>query len=304
VSATQEIIGAVRTSLRRDLQTFARTKVNNFFLFIALLIYGPVLYHLEPRAAEPVVALLAALVLVAIGGDPLAKVPQTRLTLWPLSAKDRAILRLKAIALAPAVWIATLGLILFRTHRPDLGILAILLAIAAPAIRIKPRATPRFPLPFPALFRANLRQIAATLDFWLAAIIAVGGTIYRVATPRVDPDAVGMLSLVVALALSSYAQCLYGLDAAGTAMTRYRLLPIPAWRVTLEKDAAYLAVLAVLTAGLNPLPALAFGVTAVTIGNFAPKLPLKRHRFAGTTLRMALLQAIPSLAVGVAVMRW
>ena len=105
-----------------------------------------------------------------------------------------------------------------------------------------------------------------TLDFWLALILSVGTTIYRIADRTAPPEAFLMMSLIILLALSSYAQCLFGLDGPG-GLTRYRLLPLRGWQILLAKDAAFLIVALVLTLALNPLAGLAAALTVLAIGH-------------------------------------
>ena len=74
------------------------------------------------------------------------------------------------------------------------------------------------------------------------------------------------MSLLVMLALSSYAQCLFGLDGIG-GLTRYRLLPLRGWQILLAKDLAFLMVAVVLTLPLNPLAGLAAALLVLTVGH-------------------------------------
>ena len=62
-----------------------------------------------------------------------------------------------------------------------------------------------------------------------------------------------MIGLLVALALSPYAQSLFGLDLE-SGVTRYRLLPLRGWEVLTAKDIAFLGLLFVLLLPLNPAP--------------------------------------------------
>ena len=75
-----------------------------------------------------------------------------------------------------------------------------------------------------------------------------------------------MMSLLILLALSSYAQCLFGLDGTGGLM-RYRLLPLRGWQILLAKDAAFLAVSLVLTLALNPLAGLTAALVVLAVGH-------------------------------------
>ena len=48
-----------------------------------------------------------------------------------------------------------------------------------------------------------------------------------------------VLSILIALALITYAQSLFGVDF-GSGMTLYRLLPLRGWEILLAKDLAFL----------------------------------------------------------------
>jgi hypothetical protein len=117
------------------------------------------------------------------------------------------------------------------------------------------------------------------------------------------PSAPGVLSVMVALALSTYAQSLFGLDL-GRGMTRYKLLPLRGWEVLMAKDAAFLAVLLVLTAPLSIGPGLTFGLTALALGHHSSlhqRIVLKSWRFAGgRLLPVGALQAVGGFGLGFA----
>src|ERR1700733_1479350 len=90
-------------------------RVNNFFLFVLLLVYGALESGLEPKAAEPLLLLLGLLVLLPASSDPLAKIPPSRFGLWPLRASQRVMLRAGSLLLSPLLWL-TFAL-LWKTSR-------------------------------------------------------------------------------------------------------------------------------------------------------------------------------------------
>ena len=47
------ILRALAASVRRDLKTFGALKTNNFFLFVALLIWGALVSGVEPVSSYP-----------------------------------------------------------------------------------------------------------------------------------------------------------------------------------------------------------------------------------------------------------
>lgn len=289
-------VRALWRAVRRDLGTFAALRANNFFLFVVLLIWGALQVGLPPVSSYPFLALLALLMLFPLAADPLAKIPRARLHSWPLRPSQRLLLRAAALAMSPMLWIAA-GLLL-AASKAALALIAIPLVthgIASP--RWHPlRRVPTLPGRLAEPIRANLRQLLTVLDTYLAILIAIVGQL-----PGVPSDARPILSMLVALAMSTYAQCLFALDGP---RTRYRLLPLPGWQIVLAKDAAYLAVLLLLTARLAPASALAFGLTSLAVGRYpavVSRLAVERWRFTGGRVFFGVAQSILGVVVGSAV---
>ena len=69
VAALAAILQALRRAVRRDLGTFRSLKLNNFFLFIALLIWGALESGVEPKSAEPLLLLLFLVLLFPLSSD-------------------------------------------------------------------------------------------------------------------------------------------------------------------------------------------------------------------------------------------
>jgi len=106
----------------------------------------------------------------------------------------------------------------------------------------------------------------------------------------------------VVLALSTYAQCLFGLDGPA-GLTRYRLSPMRGWSILLAKGIAFLLLVAVLTAGLDMLTGMTAGLAALAIGHHGSvrtPVPQQRWRFTGGTLfPTGLVQVVVMFGVGV-----
>jgi hypothetical protein len=107
---------ALRRAVARDLGTLGSIKVNNIFLFVALLAYGAINTGLPPKSAYPFFVLLGFLLLFPLSSDPLGKIPPARMGLWPLTGGQRLGLRFASLALSPVTWIGVL--ILLKTARP------------------------------------------------------------------------------------------------------------------------------------------------------------------------------------------
>jgi len=261
------VLNAVWRAVRRGQGSFASIGTNNFLIFTVYFLRqnGKFLY-----------LIVALLIFFPLSADPLRKIPAERLSLWPLDRREWWILRILSPWLNPVMWLlaaATVWAIRRSVTWQLLGIVAGLFALAfvlsdlsGGAWDTLARRVPGFGGLLGELIRKNLRQMICTLDFWLALVLSAGTTIYRIADRTAPPEAFLMMSLLIMLALSSYAQCLFGLDGAG-GLTRYRLLPLHGWQILLAKDAAFLIVATGLTLALNPLAGLAAALTVLAVGH-------------------------------------
>ena len=298
----------------RDLGTLESIKVNNLFLFVALLAYGALNTGLPPKSAEPFFVLLGFLLLFPLSSDPLGKIPPARLALWPLTGGQRLGLRFASLALSPVTWIGVF--ILLKTARPLLALAFCGLAagvqgtaaLGRQAARRDPhldllRYVPQFPGRLGGLVRKNMREILSLLDPYAALLISIGGGAYRLFGAHPDPAAFAIIGLLVALTMSTYAQSLFGRElGSGSGMTRYRLLPLGGWEILLAKDIAFLATLFVLLLPLDPGPGMTFGLVALALGHHSSvlfELPQQRWRFTGgRLLPVGALQAVGGMALG------
>ncbi len=281
------VVRTLWRAVRRDLGSFGSIVANNLFLFVALLAAGAFSAGGRPLSAYPFLALLGFLMLFPLAADPLAKIPAVRLGLWPLDTRQRLALRAVGLLFSPMLWLVV-GLAV------RLGRIELALAVVAVPLLTHSLAPPRWqPLrhvpAFGELMRKNLRQMLSVLDPYLAAMLAVFAVVGRVRV--VEGGATGM-AFLVALALSTYAQCLFSLDGpAGAA--RYGLLPIPAWRVLLAKDAAYLAILLVLVLPIEPVAGITCGLLSLALGRYPSvryRLPVERWRFTSGRVFWGALQ--------------
>jgi hypothetical protein len=312
--AVLAILKALRRAVGRDLGTLGSIKVNNLFLFVALLIYGALNSGQPPKSAYPFLIMLGFLLLFPLSSDPLGKIPSSRLALWPLTTGQRLGLRLASLVLSPVAWIGVL--ILLKTARPLMALAFCALAagmqaaaaLGRHAARRDPhwnplRYIPQFPGRLGGLVRKNMREILSLIDPYAALLLSVGGGLYRLFGDHPDPDAFAMVGLLVALTMSTYAQSLFGLElGSGSGMTRYRLLPLGGWEILLAKDIAFLAILFVLLLPLDPDPGMTFGLAALALGHHSSvllHLPQQRWRFTGgRLLPVGALQAAGGMALG------
>ncbi len=309
--ALRTIVKALSIAIKRDLASFESLKLNNFFLFVGLLVWGALESGVEPVSAEPLIMLLGFLMLFPLSSDPLSKIPPDRLAMWPIGLGQRIALRLMSFALSPVAWLAIV--ILLKTAKPVVAGSFVFLAVFIQASTVMLRSPqgnplrriPRFPGQIGGLIRNNLRQMFLVLDTYVAILMSAGGCAYRFLGSRPDPVAFPIVAMLVGLALSTYGQCLFGLDLASSSstMTRYRLLPLPAWKILLSKDVALMGLLIVLVLPLDLFAGATFELTALAIGHHSSVLlPMaqKRWRFTGSRLFPGVVQALAGTTLGFA----
>jgi hypothetical protein len=287
--AVLPVLSALWRAVRRDLRSFGSIVANNFFLFVALLMAGAFSAGVRPVSAYPYLALLCFLMLFPLAADPLAKIPAVRLGLWPLAPRQRLALRAVGLALSPMLWLTVF--LALRLARPELALAVIVIPLLTHSLAA-PRWQPLRHVPaFGELMRANLRQMLSVLDPYLAALISLCAVFARV---RVLEGGAAGMAMLIALALSTYAQCLFSLDGRA-GLTRVHLLPLAPWRILLAKDAAYLAILFVLVLPVEPVAGLTCGLLALSIGRYPSvryRLPVLRWRFTSGRVGFGALQII------------
>jgi hypothetical protein len=270
LAAVGAILNAIARTLWRDLRSVQAIQGNNFFWLIALIMYQ------QPGSGLFPLVILVVLVILPFTAEPLRKIPPERLALWPLSAGQRIALRVGGILLSPIAWIAAAILIWTGKIEPAVTIIAAAIIFGAISVRLKRlrarvpqsnllRLVPSFRGSVGHLFRKDLRQMLCTLDPYIALLLAVSAWTYRLLATAPEPAAFPVLSVMVALALSTYAQSLFGLDAE-PGMMRYRLMPIRGWQLLVSKDLAFMGILGFLVLPLSPLTGIAAGLAALVAG--------------------------------------
>lgn len=303
------ILKALARALRRDQKTLESVVGNNFFIVTAFFLQ---------KAGVFIYLILGLVLLFPLSTDPLRKIPRSRLEMWPLDAGERRLLRVLSPWVNPITWVMA-GLAVWAARgKLTLGLWGLIAGVAAVGFAISEvpapahgllRRVPNLPGMLNHLVRKNLREMFSTLDLYCALILSASALVYRAAGLNLPREAFVAMSVLVVLALSSYAQCLFGLDGAG-GLGRYRLLPVPGWRILLAKDAAFLMVMLVLALPLAVIPAMAAALVALAMGH-APSVetprPQTRWRFSsGGSLLFGFAQAIAMgvAASGVAYSAW
>ncbi|MEO8597088.1 MAG: hypothetical protein ABI759_27465 [Candidatus Solibacter sp.] len=294
------ILRALALAYRRDWTAFQSLAGNNFFLITAFLL----------RQAGTFVYLIMGLVLLfPLSTDPLRKIPPARLAEWPLTRREHWVLRLVSPWINPLTWILA-GAALWGAGRTiSVGLLAMVAALfmAAFVLSAVPlpgglgkggglwRRIPNFPGPLNQLVRKNVREMLCTLDFYCGLMLSLAMLAYRVAGPKLPREAFMAMTVLVVGSMSSYAQCLFGLDGDGGRL-RYRLLPVRGWHLLLAKDAAFLVVVIPMTLTVAVLPGIGAALVALAVGH-APAVeharPQSRWRFTtGGGLGNGLVQLV------------
>jgi hypothetical protein len=296
MARARAILSALALAYRRDWTAFQSLAGNNFFLITAFLL----------RTAGIFVYLIMGLVvLFPLSTDPLRKIPPSRLALWPLDRRDRWILRLASPWINPLTWGLAALAVWGAGRTVSVGLWALIAGVFAGTFVISAlplpsgngmfRRVPQLPGPLNQLVRKNLREILATLDFYTALILSLAVLAYRIFGPALPPEAFMAMTVLVVGAMSSYAQCLFGLDGEG-GLSRYRLLPVRGWQLLLAKDVAFLSVVVPLTLPLSVLPGIGAALVALAVGH-APAVehprPQTRWRFStGGGLGNGVIQLI------------
>jgi hypothetical protein len=261
------ILKALGTAYRRDWTALQSLTGNNFFLLTLFLLQ---------QAGIFVYLIMGLVLLFPLSTDPLRKIPASRLALWPLTRHEHWILRVASPWINPITWVLAGGAIWTagRTVSAGLWIFVAVLFLIAFALSHLPtpgrtpmwRRVPGIRGPLDQLVRKNLREILSTLDFYCAAILSLSVLAWRLFGPALPREAFMAMTVLTVGALSSYAQCLFGLDGEG-GLSRYRLLPVRGWQLLLAKDAAYLIALLPLVLPLLPLAALGGALMVLAVGH-------------------------------------
>ncbi len=267
MARTGVILKALGTAFRRDQRSLESVAGNNFFIVTALLL----------REAGGFIYLLIGLVLLfPLSTDPLRKIPASRLALWPLEPGERRRLRLLSPWLNPITWLiaglavwAARGKLSFGVWGAGAGLFVMVFVLSdMPYTRGRTVwvRVPHFPGRWDQLIRKNLREMVSTLDFYCALILSLGALACRVLRVPLPPQASLGMTVLVTLALSSYAQCLLGLDGAG-GLARYRLLPLRGWEILAAKDVAFLLIAIPLAFPLAPLAGISAALASLAMGH-------------------------------------
>ena len=310
----------LHTLALRDLRSLSSVAFSNLVFCVLLLAQGT-----TGKAAFFSTILLQAVLLLPLlvsdAAEANGRPPLDRVRLWPLSAKERAVLWIAKLLYSPLVWLLVLLYTAWIGPAGGAGLLALAVGVhaltgfaMAAATRLNGRS-PRLRLPPPpgklgGLARVSLWHMVRSLDVSAATLLCVAGSLYRFGSERfgaraAEPEALPVIGMMVALALSTYAQRLFGMESPG-ALQRYRLLPVSPWRILLVKDLVYLTLASLLVLPLSWMAGVAFSLVALAVGRYPSlrqRAPQSPWRFTGGDLRFGLMQVVGGSLAGFAAVR-
>jgi hypothetical protein len=304
VESIRPVLDALYTASRRDRKSLWSFSTNNLFLTALLLGVAGLFF----------VVVMLLVLLFPLTSDPLQKIPEERLQLWPLAKSERLALHWLSPWMNPVTWIlAAIGLWAAVHRRVLLGGAVLLIPALGVILSWVPMGTgrsfrhvvPPFPGILGHLIRKDVREILSTLDFWAALALSGSCMFYRIFVHELPSDALMVFSILVVLALSSWSQSCFGLDGP-EGLVRYRLLPVRGWQILAAKAAAFLLVVTLLALPLSLPTAWAAAFVALAVGNGASMRlsPQKRWRFSsGSGAWDSVVQIVGLVAAGAAAFR-
>jgi len=298
------VLKSLRTASKRDRQSLWSFSTNNLFLTALLLGIGGAFF----------LCVMAAVLILPLSGDPLRMLPPDRLRLWPLTQSEGIRLRLVSPWLNPITWAFATIAVVAAFHGRPVFVTAVLLipTVGLTMSWARPRgdygiwrAVPRFPGMLGQLIRKDLRELLSTLDFWTALALSASCSLFRVLVHELPGDALLVFSLLVVIALSTWAQSCFGLDRP-EGLIRYRLMPLRGWQIFAVKATAFLVVVTILALPLSLPAAWASASMALAVGN-AGSISVKsqrRWRFSsGVNIWLSVVQIVLLVATGTASVR-
>jgi hypothetical protein len=169
------------------------------------------------------------------------------------------------------------------------------------------RLIPAFPGPLGGLVQNHVREYLRMLDVYFAAMLSLGGVLYRVFDPRPDAMASRVIGHLLVIIMSTLGQAHLAFDA-DSENTRVRLFPISGAAILFAKDAAWLSIVAVLAVWYASLPLAVAALTALTVGHCPaarPRIEQRRGHFAsGTLWPVGFAQMLAIIVAGVATLRF
>ena len=132
-----------------------------------------------------------------------------------------------------------------------------------------------------------------TLDVVFAAIVAVGGGVYRLLTAEADPLIAAMCGGLLVIAMSTLAQ-------ASPAKTRLRLLPLSGAEILSTRDAAWLVIVLALGCTYELKVVIAGALAALAVGHRGNVVQRRWQFSSGELSPTGLFQILAIMVAGAA----
>lgn len=278
------ILRAVARAARRGSKSLLAVRGNNLlYAGFAMLLLA------DSEAFGFFLVLIVIVLFLPLSSDPLALVPRERLNLWPLTARERFILRLLSPLLNPLLWLILAAMIWRGIGWGPWAVVAGVFAcgFVGSSFSLPNIWVPRIPAGvLTQIVRKDLRQLLTALDFYCALLIASLMLYFRLAG-ELPADAFTPLTALLVIAMSTMPLTLFGLDGK-SGMERYSLWSLPGWSILLAKAIAYLLLVLLVTLPLSPVAGLAGGFVALAVGQYASlrhAVPQSRWRFRAASSR-------------------
>lgn len=312
------LLSLLKKVMSKELNSFSSLRFNNF-LFCVLFIMSASVKQGRFGEAFWETSLFQLFVLTPIlitsSIDTQNRLPRQRVTLWPLTDTQRLLLMSVSFVFNPIFVVLFFGYLFWMGFATAFCfvLLALLIHVATYAVTRLPWLDGRFsrgwlptlPLKYDGIVRVAVGEITCTLDFWAALLIAASGTAYRLFGRSPEQEAFPILSVLVAVAMSTIAQRMLSLDE-GRAVLRYRLLPIAGWKLLVVQDAVYLVLIGIMVLPLSLQAGLAFGFVAIALGRYPSlkqRVGQRRWRFIGGDPRFGVAQVLLGGAAGIGAAR-
>lgn len=301
------LLSLLKKLMSKELGSLSSLRFNNFLFFILFIMSagvgsGDLKKVFWSTLLFQIILLVPLLVTFSI--DTQHRLPPERVATWPLSTTQRLLLSSVSFALNPLFIVLFLGYLLWMGLAAGLFFLLLALIVHGTvyavgrlpfALRTPPGLSiSRAPLKLSGIAQETWRGLQGTLDFWVALLVAVCGTLYRLLAQAPEPDAFPMLSLFVGIAMSTIAQRMLRLDE-GRALLRYRLLPIAGWKLLVTQDIVFLISLGLMVSLLSLRTGIAFGLVAIAVGRYPSlrqRANQRRGRFVGGDPRFGVAQVL------------
>jgi hypothetical protein len=310
------LLSLLKKLMLKELSSSSSVRFNNFLFCMLFIIFarggGPKIEFWSTFFFQ--IVLLAPL-LVTFSVDTQHRLPPERVATWPLTGKQRLLLSAVSLTLNPLFIVLFFGYLFWMGMAAALFFVSLALIVhttvyAVSRLPLKLRIHTSLgissaPINVSGIAQETWRGLQGTLDFWVALLIAVTGTFYRLFGRAPEREAFPILSLFVGIAMSTVAQRMLRLDE-GRALLRYRLLPIAGWKLLVTQDVTFLIPLAAMVSLLSLRTGVAFGLVAIAVGRYPSlrqRANQRRWRFVGGDFRFGAAQILLGGLAGIGTAR-